>query len=420
MDFSNRYNLVKHRFENYENLTLTELEDLLHESKDAQQEYHNLELIVKADANSIYGVSASIFFSLCDFDVAEDIPVTGRHFAVLVDRAINIKLTTWGEEELKIIQEFYPKVIKLRQFIEYVPDTINDACVYGDTDSRYIDNGLIYSLMETADGPMELPDDNKELADFIVFFVKRILDKLIASAINEDLIKRNGKLGHLRMCHEVTTRRCVFRAMKQYIMSPFWKDGLLFDKPKLVFKGVELKKGELNKRIKKILGILVSKFILDAYTNEMLRQECLKIIKFIKVRKELDCIYRVTAVSGLKDIYKDSSGKYCSDKKHIQMKIAISWMNFIQDNGLQGEYQFPFEGQKMNYYYDKYGKVIGVPDDVDILKVPNLPEPDWNKMLNQILLKPLLKYIYDEKEFDDNDIELFLLGVKPIILTTKI
>lgn len=414
MDFSNRYNEVKKRFENYENLTLPELEDLLQEALGAQQEYHNLELIVKADANSIYGVSASIFFSLCDFDVAEDIPVTGRHYAVLVDRAINKKLQTWGEEELKIIQEFYPKVIKLRKFVEYVPDTVNDVCVYGDTDSRYIDNALLYSLIETAEGPMSLPDDNKELTDFIVFFVKRILNELIATAINEDLEKRNGHKGYLRMCHEVTTRRCVFRAMKSYIMTPVWKDGLLFDKPKMVFKGVELKKGELNKRIKKILGILVTKFMLENYTNEMLRIECLKIIKFIKIRKELDCIYRTSAVSNLKSIFKDSNGKYYSDKTHIQMKIAVSWMNFIQDNGLQGDYQFPFEGQKMNYYYDKYGNVIGVPDDVDILKVPNLPEPDWNKMLNQILLKPLLKYIYEDKDIDDNDIELFLLGVKPI------
>jgi hypothetical protein len=68
----------------------------------------------------------------------------------------------------------------------------------------------------------------------------------------------------------------------------------------------------------------------------------------------------------------------------------------------------------MNYYYtnDEKYKVIGVPDDVDINKVPGLPEPDWNRMLNTNLLKPLLKYIYDKEEIEDDDIEHFLLGIK--------
>ena len=39
----------------------------------------NLELIVKRDANSLYGTSASIYFSLGDFDVAEDITISGKH-----------------------------------------------------------------------------------------------------------------------------------------------------------------------------------------------------------------------------------------------------------------------------------------------------------------------------------------------------
>ena len=89
-------------------------------------------------------------------------------------------------------------------------------------------------------------------------------------------------------------------------------------------------------------------------------------------------------------------------------------MNFIEENKLTGEYKPAFEGQKMNYYYttDDNRKVIGVPDDVDINKVQGLPEPDWNRMINTNLLKPLLKYIYNKEEIEDEDIEHFLLGVK--------
>lgn len=194
-------------------------------------------------------------------------------------------------------------------------------------------------------------------------------------------------------------------------MTVIYKDGLLLDKPKLVTKGVELKKGELNKRIKKILTVLVNKYMIDNYSEELLRQECLKIMRYIKARKEKDFIYRISAVSGLRDIVKNEEGVYTSQKTHIQMKIAMSWMNFIERNSLQQEYKKPFEGQKMYYYYGIDGNVMGIPDDYDINNIKGLVDPDYNKMLKQILIKPLLKYIFDDNKITDTDVDNFLLGI---------
>ena len=99
------------------------------------------------------------------------------------------------------------------------------------------------------------------------------------------------------------------------------------------------------------------------------------------------------------------------------MKIACSWMNFIEKNNLQKEYKAAFERQKMMYYYDIQGNVMGIPDDVNIDKVSGLPEPDWNRMLYDCMVKPLLKYIYDDDmEYDYKTCEMFLLGVKKIKL----
>ena len=53
-----------------------------------------------------------------------------------------------------------------------------------------------------------------------------------------------------------------------------------------------------------------------------------------------------------KNIYKNENGIYVSSKNHIQMKIALFWYNFIEKNNLQQDYAFPFEGQKMCYYYE--------------------------------------------------------------------
>ena len=417
--FSERYDWLKDQANNCHKITsLQDIEELIHEAELMKEEYHNLQLVVKADANSLYGVSASIYFSLCDFDCAEDIPVTGRHYAIICDRAINRFFVTWSNEEnLKIIQEFYPEVKSLRNFTEYIPDTSKDICVYGDTDSRYCDIDIIYSFLLDENGiRLPLEEDNKKLSDFIVFMMNKFINKVIADTIRKDCEDRNANPGFLKMAHEVTTRRCVFQAKKKYIMALIWKDGKLFDKPKLKTVGVELKKGELNPRIKKMLLTLVNKYMLDNFSVEQLRQECLKLIRYIKTKKEKDFIYRIVSVNGLKNITQNENGKYVSDKTHISIKIALSWYNFIAENKLEDTYKHPFEGQKMNFYYTVKGDVMGVPDDVDINNLPNLPEPDWNKMVNQILIKPFLKYISENKEISDANIDNFLLGVKQITI----
>jgi hypothetical protein len=78
----------------------------------------------------------------------------------------------------------------------------------------------------------------------------------------------------------------------------------------------------------------------------------------------------------------------------------------------------------MNYYYCKPEsgyKVIGVPDDVDINNIKNLPEPDWNIMIDKAFIRPLLRYVLENDEIIDTknklsekDVEQFLLGVKKI------
>ena len=415
MDFSDNYNKLVEKTNDLSKYSLKQLQQLLLESEEAQKQYKNLQLVVKCDSNSLYGVSASIYFSLHDVDIAEDITMTAKHFAIIIDRAINKFFVNWGETELEIVKQFYPQLTELRKFTEYVPDTINDLCVYGDTDSRYIDLAKIYNFLLVNGVALELPKENKELSDFGLFIVKQFIDKIIKDTIEADCDYRNARQGFLKMNHEVTTRRCIFQKKKKYILTKIWEDGLFLEKPKLKFQGVELKKGGSSPRVKKILAKLVDKYLLDDFDVKMLRVECLKLIQFIKASKEKSFIYSISSVSGLKEIVKTEDNVYTSDKNHIQMQIALSWMNFIEQNNLQDQYKFPFEGQKMNYYYcseNSKFKVIGVPDDIDISKVPGLPEPDWNRMLNVVLLKPLLRYIYDKDEIEDNDVEHFLLGLK--------
>ena len=191
----------------------------------------------------------------------------------------------------------------------------------------------------------------------------------------------------------------------------------LLKKQKLKFKGVELKKGSSSPKIKKILEKLLNKDIFENYSLDQIREECLKLIYYIKNQRNKEFIYSITTVSGFDAIVFDKDkDKYVSEKKHIQMQIAISWLNFIYKNKLSDRYRPAFEGQKMMWYYtnDPENKVIGIPDDVDMNQVEGLPEPDWNIMIKNVFIKPLLRYISEEVDITDTDIEHFLLGVKKL------
>lgn len=421
-EFSKRFLNIKEKLsdENYLNsLTVKELKNLLNEAKEAENEYKNLELIVKRDANSLYGTTGSEFFSLGDYDSAEDITQTGKHYAVTVDIKINLFFVNWGENELKIIQEFYPQCKSIRKFTEYKKDTVNDLCVYGDTDSRYIDLDKIYELINIKLPPNTL-EGNKELSDFSIFLMEKFINNIIKNTIDEDIKFRNANPGRLKMAHEITTRRSIIQKKKKYVMNAVWKDGKFLSKNKIIYKGVEIKKGEINKNMKKIIQILLEKFIEEKSDEFSIRLELIKLIKHIKKQNNKAYIYKISSVSGLKEIYKEDN-VWKSDKNHIQRQMALYWYNFITKNNITDEYKFPFEGQKMYYYYtfdviNNKKSVVAIPDDVDINSVKGLPEPDWNLMLNEILIKPILRYIKNYDKIDDKIIDNFLLDIKEIVI----
>jgi hypothetical protein len=224
----------------------------------------------------------------------------------------------------------------------------------------------------------------------------------------------------LKMAHEITTRRSILQKKKKYVMNAVWKDGKFLSKNKIIYKGVEIKKGEINKNMKKIIQILLEKFIEEKSDESQIRIELIKLIKHIKKQNNKAYIYKISSVSGLNNIYKDENGVYKSDKNHIQMQIALFWYNFITQNNYLDLYKFPFEKQKMYFYYAEdpiKGKyVVGVPDDVDINSVKGLPEPNWKLMLNEILIKPILRYIKKYDKIDDKIIDNFLLDIKEITI----
>ena len=250
---------------------------------------------------------------------------------------------------------------------------------------------------------------------------KEFLQDIITNAIDEDLDYRGGNKGFLKMAHEVTTRKSVLLSKKMYIMPLIWKDGKkMLETPKMKYMGVSIKRGETTPQLKKIVEKLVYRFLVEEYTESQISKECNKIVQMIKMKNKKSIVCRSTSVSGVSELQlvKDEEGKphYVIGKKHIQAQLIENWANFLLDNGMEKEYKLAFEKQKMHYYKtlgSKY-KVIGVPDDVDIDKVPNLPPIDWHQMINQQFIKPLMKCLFDfsgKKDITDEQCNNFLTGI---------
>lgn len=429
-DFLQRYNNLKERVSgsDLEKLSDKEILELYEEAKEAYSEYDNMQLTVKLDGNSLYGVSASQYFSLHDYDIAEDITGSARHFAILIDVEINKFFQHWADTEeskqknLEIIRKFYPQADDLQSFSEYRKDTVDDLCVYGDTDSRYVDMQMIHSLILSNGKPIPFPDvspdGNTKVGQFAEFMTEHYINRIIADSIAADIEKRGANPGFLRMAHEVTSNgQAIFLTSKKYVLPLVWKDDKFLSKTKMKLQGVELKRGEMTKRMKGIIEKVLCKFVLENYSMEQIRQEIQKLYKYIKMRKDFELIMRITSVNMANITFDARENKYVSPKTHIQEKIAISWCNFIHDNGLEKEYRKPFTKQKMLYYYTKSGEVMGVPDDVEISAIPNLPEPDWDKMIKQTLVKSIMKYVHNENTFTDVEVDNFILGVKRLSLS---
>lgn len=418
--FSQRFIDLRNKCDNLEDLTDEQLKDLHITANEIHTEYENLQLVVKRNANSLYGTSASKYFSLHNTDMAEDITGTAKHFAIIVDKAITKFFCNWATSDKKQqyidkLKEFYPQITDIINHTTLDVDCPEALCVYGDTDSRYLRNDMIYDLILTENGKLKLPDSDEELSKFTFFLSKNFINEIIKDCIDKECEMRNARKGYLKMAHEVTTRKCIFLKKKKYIMTVIQSDGKIFEHPKLKFKGVELKRGSMSEKAKKILNKLVDKYLLEKYTQEQLRIECLKIIKYIKAKRDKELIYQISSVSGLSNLKQNESGYWYSDKTHIQIQIACAWNNFIESNNLNGLYKPAFEGQKMMYYTCAEGsgyKVIGIPDDIDMNDINNLPEPNWNEMIIKTILKPFCRYILPKQEIDEKDIEAFLMGVK--------
>jgi hypothetical protein len=178
---------------NLSTCTDKELQDLYDECNRAMRYYEGMQRTVKDCANSVYGACGSPWFRFCNYNVAEDITNEGKLFLFMIDESINKYFTVWANDEdiiKKLKARFGESHISIKNnaygvnVVHKVTGT--DLCSYGDTDSRYIDYGIIFECAGFK------PTNAKDAVDFILMMHEERISKIMDFNTKKYVDERHG------------------------------------------------------------------------------------------------------------------------------------------------------------------------------------------------------------------------------------
>jgi len=166
----------------------------------------SMEQSLKILSNGLYGALANVYFRWFDINLAEAVTTTGQLYILWVMARIN---------------EYLNSVVK----------DDRDWCVAGDTDSLFLALDPIVQKM----GDM---DKNQ-----IILF----LDKLCQQKIEPTIANACKQLGQILNSYnnviiakrEILADKAIWRKKKNYILNVWDKEGVRYDEPKLILKGIE-------------------------------------------------------------------------------------------------------------------------------------------------------------------------------------
>lgn len=395
-------------------LSDNELQILFDEIAAQKTFYDGLQLTVKQLANSIYGACGSEYFRFYNPEVAGDITTEGKMFMFVVDQVINEYFKSWENDptiEDELNAAFPGKNIKITN----TPKN-HDLCVYGDTDSRYVDMGTI---MKHANYKPKTP---KEACDFVVWLDENRLAKLIADGLHDDIVNRNGTEGYMIMELETIGGKGIYLVKKKYIMSLFWKDGkLVADQGKLKATGVEINQGSTSQFVKKSIKAILNRLLTPGFKMTDIYRIGVQIVD----RAKSAPIDELLKSSGISDYNKWVE----SDREELiykptkttpspMVRAAAEYNHFLATHGLMSE--FPkYIGGKIHWYYAKSkAGVFGVPDGVSVADLPGAPEMDYDVQVDKLIIGPIKRYLFsseiDKSSFGQTEILRSFAQIKKV------
>jgi DNA polymerase elongation subunit (family B) len=179
-------------------------------------QFNNKQMAVKILLNSLYGAIGNRFFRYFDIRVAEAVTWTGQLVILWSERRMNAEMN-------KLMGNKVPK----------------DYVIAIDTDSLYVD----FSDLIKKYNP-------KNPVEFLDKISKEHFKPMFKKTYDEFAIHMNSFKPRMEMDREIIADKVIWTAKKRYILNVLDKEGVRYEKPKMIMKGIEAIKSSTPEKVR--------------------------------------------------------------------------------------------------------------------------------------------------------------------------
>lgn len=316
---------------------------------------NNMQMAKKIQLNSAYGALSNQYFRWYDDRLAESITLSGQVAIRYLEKNINLYLNKRAKTE----------------GVDYI--------IASDTDSIYMNLERIVELEFKGD-INDLSAVNAWLTDVhmkdITPEINRIFDEL-AVYLNSFEQKMSMKL-------ETIADSGIWTGKKRYILNALSSEGVVFDKPKVKVKGIEIVKSStpqvVRSKLKEAVGLILTG------TED-------SVIQFIETFRQEHLKLPFEDIAFPRSVSKLSKYRIGQPSLPIHCRASLVYNQSIVDAGIEKRFQAIQDGDKIKFSYLK------VPNPVfsNVIASPGvLPKPlgleeyiDYYTMFEKTFMSPL-------------------------------
>lgn len=357
--------------------SIEDLREEIQRLEDLKEEFNGIQHSVKIFINSIYGATASIYFTGYNVYVAEAITLQGQDLIFFANDILDDYFLNKWHLDTEVHQK-----LGLTHVNKVLAKTI---VVYNDTDSTYM---TFQPILDSCDW-------KGEPKDFILKLKEIKLDTYFKEKFDEYANKFNTEnIQNFEL--EKIAYSGLMMAKKKYILDTAWKDpGIDFNpQEKLAFTGVEIVQSSTPKFARKVLKELV-KYIFEE-GKSLNYSDAVKKLKNYKaefVMQDPDDISKGVSIGDYeKYALDDRKSIVLADKCPINVRSAAVYNHLLFKSDWKSKYNLIKTGDKIKHYYAKSEyEVFGfLPGNYPY---EFAPEIDYDRQFEKIIIEPFNRFI---------------------------